>query len=448
MKFILLFSLIILILPFSAQAEDIVDGDLIRADLDVYIVKLINEKKFKRLILNPEIFNQYSHLTWEMIKDVDQSVIDRYSITDLIRVVDDDKIYKLYPNGDIGEKRWITTADVFLDLGYDWDAVYNINSFERDFYVPGDDLVADVVIEPEPEPVPEPEPEPEIPVRDPITINVPGDYSTIQAAIDAAIDGDTISINGATYNENILLNKNLSLIGTYALAVIVNGQINIEDAEEFLIQRFTIENNNGKAIYCSGSNLSKGTIKNVVLKNSDYGIYADGNCDLSILNNLVYNHKDSDNSVGILIKNNYSYGVDTEIINNTIDGNYTGIWSENADLIVMNNIITSNLGKNNSTGVYHSGDGESVNTYNDVWQNGTNYNGTGVGTGSFAVNPNYILVSQRNYKLNINSSMLSPCIDKGNPSFIYNDRIILSGNYNYRNDLGAYGGPENVGWTP
>ena len=43
------------------------------------------------------------------------------------------------------------------------------------------------------------------------TINVPDDYSTIQAGIDASNDGDTVLVAQGTYVENLILEKEIFL---------------------------------------------------------------------------------------------------------------------------------------------------------------------------------------------------------------------------------------------
>ena len=46
-----------------------------------------------------------------------------------------------------------------------------------------------------------------------VTLRVPQDHPTIQAAVDAASPGDTIVIGPGTYNENVIVDKSVSLIG-------------------------------------------------------------------------------------------------------------------------------------------------------------------------------------------------------------------------------------------
>jgi len=122
-----------------ASAATIVDGDVIKtADhYDVYIVKLVGSKKFKRLVLNPQVFESYGHLKWENIKTVTQAEMDSYTTSELVRADGDTKVYKLTPDGDTGTKKWIETAEEFVAAGYDWDAIYTINSVDLGNYNDG-----------------------------------------------------------------------------------------------------------------------------------------------------------------------------------------------------------------------------------------------------------------------------------------------------------------------
>ena len=149
-------------LPKTNEIQHIQDGDLIRVNNDnylnrndIYIVKRMGNKNFKRLILNPEIFNSYQHLQWDNVKRVSYDTLDYFITSDLVMEVHPDgtpvngRIYRLFGHrvvgnkleydGDTGTKRHIQlTPQQFEQAGGDWDSVYHINYLEASdtFYRP------------------------------------------------------------------------------------------------------------------------------------------------------------------------------------------------------------------------------------------------------------------------------------------------------------------------
>ena len=55
------------------------------------------------------------------------------------------------------------------------------------------------------------------------TIHVPGDYATIQAAVDAAASGDVVAVAAGTYPEHVTIAKPLTLTGAGAGATVIDG---------------------------------------------------------------------------------------------------------------------------------------------------------------------------------------------------------------------------------
>lgn len=121
------------------ESSEIVDGDLIQAygDIDVYIIKIVGQKRFKRLILNPEVFESYGYLKWSDIKIVSRPTFALYQVSNIVQEINPDgsianeRLYQLFPDGDIGIKRQIElTFDEFIQASGDSDSVYYVNNIE------------------------------------------------------------------------------------------------------------------------------------------------------------------------------------------------------------------------------------------------------------------------------------------------------------------------------
>lgn len=79
-------------------------------------------------------------------------------------------------------------------------------------------------------------------------IVVPDDYETIQKAIDASSDGDTIIVEAGTYNEAIIMNKSINLIGVNGsdVTIIDAGKIDTDavvtiESSNIRLENFTIQ---------------------------------------------------------------------------------------------------------------------------------------------------------------------------------------------------------------
>jgi len=70
----------------------------------------------------------------------------------------------------------------------------------------------------------------------------PGNYTTIQRAIDDANDGDTIFVydDSSPYNENIAVNKAIFLCGENRQTTEINGKVSLYSQNDVYITKFTI----------------------------------------------------------------------------------------------------------------------------------------------------------------------------------------------------------------
>lgn len=196
----------------------------------------------------------------------------------------------------------------------------------------------------------------------------PGNYSTIQSAINAASNGDTIFVYSGTYAENIIIDKSITLLGenrttTTMLGNSVSTTVNIT-AASVTLNGFTIKNDASQnGIYTSTSShtftddvftmtshgiylyySSENTILNSSFgDNAHSGIYMQVGQNNTIAQNEFFNNSDE----GIYLK---GCGV-THVEKNTFNDNGIGLHTFEAS----SNIIKNNIIQFNGYGIFFEG---------------------------------------------------------------------------------------------
>jgi len=169
------------------------------------------------------------------------------------------------------------------------------------------------------------------------TINVPEDYPTIQAAINAATAGDTILVASGTYYENLVIAKSLTLRGAGSDVTIIDGGgtgtgVKIA-ADSVNMSGFMIRNSgDGVHLYqCNGVTVSD----NKITSNKNDGIYVESSDGNTIRGNTITSNKLG----GIFI----GYSSDSTISDNLIASNaHEGVYlCYSSSNTVSGNIITS-----------------------------------------------------------------------------------------------------------
>jgi len=213
-------------------------------------------------------------------------------------------------------------------------------------------------------------------------ITVPGNYSTIQGAVDNANPGDVIEVDPDTYYEDVTISKtNLTLKSTSTNQdTIINGSITVEDDDVTIggsgfgitggecgiyaasidglnvLENDIFENGDGICLDFVGGSTQSKIIGNHIHDNEFTGVSIDGSYNINLSNNTINNNSDAgadiygEGSWDIFFHNNEIYGSNGE--------GSAGIYSDDSTVYVNNDNIHDNF-----FGIYSEYGGDSLNVF-------------------------------------------------------------------------------------
>jgi len=177
------------------------------------------------------------------------------------------------------------------------------------------------------------------------TILVPHNYTTIQEAINAAKEGDTIIVRNGTYYEHLVVNKALTLVGETKHDTIIDGDgtgiVVCVTADDVALNDFTIQNGELGLLFRYSTT---GILTENIVSNNSYGLYLWGSSDNILTGNIVSDNWDA---IYLYISHNNTFN------GNTVSNNWDGFHLESSNLNVLaDNIVSQN--NNDGIHLYHS----------------------------------------------------------------------------------------------
>jgi len=212
---------------------------------------------------------------------------------------------------------------------------------------------------------------------------VPGDYGTIQEAINAAAENSVVRVNASVYNEHVVINKSISLIGENRETTIINGSgsgnVVLVKANHVFVSGFTIQHGDSGFFVDSVINC---TIKGNIVKNNNNGIFLYHSWNCLIQENNVTNNVNrgifltfSGNSMVVEnnVVNNGWYGINFNVSRNCVATrnvvkNHT-VWDGLGLQSATECILTLNSVYNNFRGVWVNSANSNIIYHNNFFNN-------------------------------------------------------------------------------
>jgi parallel beta-helix repeat protein len=211
------------------------------------------------------------------------------------------------------------------------------------------------------------------PVKTSVYIENKGSYNTIQEAINAAENDDTIHVLNGSYNELLIIDKSISLIGesqettfiVYQEPAIVSGDIIFINADNCTIEGLTIIGSSSSEVIGISVNSSNNIITNIAVSNTSEGINLRGKTkNNNITQNTIFNNKKgiyssfgSENNISannIFSNSEYGIYISLDSNNNLISGNkiYDNAVGFRLKGSKFNNVFKNEFNNNSNRGLY------------------------------------------------------------------------------------------------
>ena len=166
-------------------------------------------------------------------------------------------------------------------------------------------------------------------------------YSTIQAAINDANESDTVYVHSDTYNENIVINKTITITGEGSGSTSIQGggdhSITVT-ASNVMISGFTIKSDGGSFACVYLNSVTNCEISNNIIKNGGNCIHLVGSNSNIIKDNII-----EDNNVGVYLSNSDSNTIRNNYIQNNNAYGVSLSSSSNNNDIYLNRLLDNLL---------------------------------------------------------------------------------------------------------
>ena len=182
----------------------------------------------------------------------------------------------------------------------------------------------------------------------------PGNYTTIQTAINNASDSDTVFVydDSSPYNEHITIDKSITITGENRDTTVIDGGVSgiivSIDAGHVVMHGFTIRSAGGTGSIGIRINSGNARISGIIVSKYDKGI------DVLSEHNIISGVEITDCSMGVSLaytgNNNIIYG-------STLSGNNEGIHFDGSE---NNLVIYSNISDNDEDIWMESGEGNAI----------------------------------------------------------------------------------------